>query len=319
MTVAPSIDVVVTSYRRPGPLARCLDALEEQDVEPRRVVVVARGDDRATIDVVTARANPVTLVTVAEPGVLAAQRAGVARTAADVVAFTDDDSRPRHDWIARLTEWFSRNDVGAVGGRDIQRGREPDGARVVGRLSPWGRMTGNHDVGAGPPRDVDVLKGVNLAVRSVALALPAARLLESYGTAPHYEVVITAWVARRGWRVVYDPSVAVDHEVAPRVDGARLDDQRTDTALVAAAATNRVVASTVLDRRRLVPQLFYGMAVGTRETPGLARTAVAAWRGEDEIRGRLRPSLAGQLRGAWRVLTWSGPPVVTYADTRAMP
>jgi GT2 family glycosyltransferase len=317
MTGAPAVDVVVPSYGRPDALERCLGALRDQTVSPARVVVVVRADDDSTRAVVERSPFPVEIATVRERGIAAALRAGVALTDAEVVAFTDDDARPHPDWVAKIAAWFARDDVDAVGGRDVQADRPADPTKVVGRLHRWGRMTGEHHVGCGEPRDVDVLKGVNLAVRADALGLPRAGLLEVAGNDPHNELVIVAWARRHGGRIVYDPAVLVDHDLAPRLGDSRLGDLADEPAVVHATAANRVIAACAVERGRLPAQLAYGVLVGTRESPGLVRAAAAAGRGESLVVQRLGPSLRGQLTGGRRVALRRGPVVVTCAELRA--
>jgi hypothetical protein len=179
-------------------------------------------------------------------------------------------------------------------------------------------MTGEHHVGCGVPRDVDVLKGVNLAIRADALGLPRSGLLEGAGIDPHNELVMLAWVRRHGGRIVYDPAVVVDHDVAPRVGDSRLGAPAEEPEVVYATAANRVIGACAVEPRRLPAQLAYGLLVGTRESPGLARAAVARGRGESVVVDRLGPSLRGQLVGGWRVVARRRePPVVTCAELRA--
>jgi glycosyltransferase involved in cell wall biosynthesis len=317
MTPRPAVDVVVPSYGRPDALERCLRALRDQTVPAERVVVVARQGDAPTLALLAEAPLPVRWTTVRERGISAALRAGVALTTSEVVAFTDDDARPRPDWVARLAAWFARSDVDAVGGRDVQADQPVDATKVVGRLHRWGRMTGEHHVGCGVPRDVDVLKGVNLAVRAAALGLPRSGLLEVAGNDPHNELVTLAWVRRHGGRIVYDPAVVVDHDLAPRLGDSRLGAAAEPPEVVFATAANRVIGACAVEPARLPVQLAYGVLVGTRESPGLARAVVAGCRGESVVVDRLGPSLRGQLIGGWRVVTRRERPVVTCAELRA--
>jgi hypothetical protein len=178
-------------------------------------------------------------------------------------------------------------------------------------------MTGEHHVGCGAPRDVDILKGVNLAVRAEALGLPRAGLLEPAGNDPHNELVISAWARRHGGRIVYDPAVLVDHDLAPRFGDSRLGGPGDEPAVVYATAANRVIAACAVEPGTLPVQLAYGVLVGTRESPGLVRAVVAAARGESMIVKRLGPSLRGQVTGGWRVAVRREPSVVTCAQLRA--
>lgn len=89
------VSVVVPTYKRPQSLARCLDALERQVRPAQEVLVAVRVGDLASQEVVRARAEPVRLVPVERPGVVAAMNAGIDASSGDVVALTDDDAAPR--------------------------------------------------------------------------------------------------------------------------------------------------------------------------------------------------------------------------------
>lgn len=307
-------DVVVPSYRRPRLLERCLDALAAQTLAPAHVVVVLRIDDVEGLSV--ARAHPVDalVVTVADPGVIAAMAAGVARTTAPWVAFTDDDAAPRPSWLEGLARLARTTDAGAVGGRDVIPGQETPRRELVGRIDRLGRVVGNHHLGFGVARDVDVLKGVNLAVRADVLALPRPGLLRGRGAEVHFELVTCGWVRRAGLRVTYDPLVEVDHEVGERHDR----DARGRRSWWAAfdEAHNFVVASSLFRRRFAVRQLLYTTLVGGSGTPGLARFAVAL------SARRLPPlwtgtaTIAGALTGAARLVMLRGDVVQTARELR---
>jgi hypothetical protein len=176
-----------------------------------------------------------------------------------------------------------------VGGRDRIVGMEGPPKEPVGRITSWGKLIGNHHLGEGPPRDVDVLKGVNMAFRREALVLPD-RLL-GVGAQVHNEVSTCLWARRQGWRVVYDPAVVVDHDLALRVDS----DQRDYLSSTAVRDSSYNLVISVLSAR---PELFwrraaYGLVVGDRENPGLVRATYALFR----LDGRTLRSLPAALRG----------------------
>lgn len=290
------IDVIVPTYRRPELLVRCLGALAAQTRPADRVIVVARLDDVASHDLVRAFDGPIrdlVLVTVDEPGVLAAMSAGLAASSAVVVAFTDDDAAPRPEWIERLLGHFEEPSVGAVGGRDVVPGQEAPLTDRVGVFEKWGRVVGKHHLGRGPAREVDILKGVNMAFRAEALALAAPGVLRGSGAQVDFELLTCAYARRAGWRVVYDPAMLVDHEGAPR-QGA---DQRVRPAASAVfdAAFNSVVAACALEARGRVAA--YGLAVGTHDRPGIVRALAGLARRETEVLRRVVPALLGRLAG----------------------
>jgi hypothetical protein len=58
-----------------------------------------------------------------------------------------------------------------------------------------------------------------MAFRRQALALPES--LRGSGAQAHFEVATCLWARKRRCRLVYDPSVVIDHYRAPRFDADR--------------------------------------------------------------------------------------------------
>lgn len=270
--------VVVPSYRRPAYLRQCLSALLEQDLLPAQILVVARIDDRETqavIEEAQRDTDILSLATVARPGVIAAMEIGVRQADTDVVALTDDDARPRQDWLARLMAAFGDDSrIVGVGGRDnLPEWADVSGGRTVGRLGWFGRVVGNHHLGRGPRRAVTVLKGVNCAYRRDVLEqLGFDHRLRGGGAQVHWELALGLAVLRGGWRLVYDPAIMVDHDEAPRLDGQRLGDPHPAKSAVADAAYNEALLLTEhLTGPRKLAYLVWSSVVGHRASPGLVQ------------------------------------------------
>ncbi len=267
------ISVVVPTYKRPESLGRCLDALVRQQTPAAEILVVVRREDLAGQAVVRSYAQPVRLVLVEQAGVIAAMNAGSDVSTGDVVALTDDDAAPHTDWLARIAAAYQGDaQIAAVGGRDwvYKQGRLRDGAeRTVGTIGLFGRVRGNHHLGVGPPRDVDVLKGANLSVRGALLRrIRFDGRLIGLGTEHHWELALCLTLRRLGYRIVYDPSIAVDHHPQPRVD----DSRRFSSRELRDATHNETLA--ILEylpawRRPLF--LAWAFAIGTSTKPGLAQ------------------------------------------------
>lgn len=288
-----SVSVVVPTFLRPLHLRRCLQGIARQTRAPEEVVVVRQTYDEETLDVLRDfRSQSLVEATVDEPSVISAMRAGLAAASGEIIAFTDDDAVPRPDWLERLVGCFADPGVGAAGGRDVWVTEEAATAALttdVGRITQWGKLIGNHHLGTGPARDVSVVKGCNSAFRRAALAVP--RSLRGEGAQPHHEVATCLWARRRGWRIVYDPEILVDHFRAPRHDGRRHPRRKA----IMDRSYNLVAGMTSLAPELRRRRALYGILVGDRGAPGLTRAAAGLVRGELGVVRALRPSLAGQL------------------------
>lgn len=280
------VTVLVPTYRRPEDLARCLSALLCQQRAPEQIVVVARADDAAThaclAEHVTPRVLNVEVATVDEPGQVAALNRGLEAATGDVIAITDDDAAPRADWVARIAAHFEADaKLGALGGRDWvhEEGRVLDGEReLVGRVQRTGRIVGNHHLGVGEAREVDLLKGANMSYRRAAIGdLRFDRRLRGTGAQTHNDMAFSMGVKRAGWKLVYDPLVAVDHYPASRPG----EDPRNAQTL--ASIRNGAFNFHLILRGHLAPlhretAWWWWALVGTRVYPGLLLTGLSAVR-----------------------------------------
>ncbi len=306
------VSVIVPTYKRQESLARCLNALSRQLRAPEEILVVARRDDGASAKVVREYGEPVRLVSidvpVGRPGFVAALNAGLAASCGEIVALTDDDAEPRADWISRILEIFESDPlIGAVGGRDwvYHDGQLVNGAKPrVGTLSRWGRLTGNHHLGVGPPRDVAVLKGVNLSARGELIRqIGFDARLAGVATEHHSELGMCLSLLRMGYRIVYDPSIAVDHHPQPRVDEGREYGERE----VRNEAHNETLA--LLEHLSLTGRaahLIWAIIVGTGQAPGILKAARLLLRTGDPKLQLLRGNLIGRGQAVLTYMHSSG-------------
>jgi len=293
---AVRLSVIVPTYRRAEALRLCLAALARQDRPADEILVVARPEDEAALEVIDGQSGPVRAILVERPGVVAAMNAGADASTGDVVALTDDDARPFPDWISRLLAAYASDpEIGAVGGRDwIHTGDRlwSGSASVVGVINRVGGVTGNHHLGTGPARDVDVLKGVNFSMRGPLLReIGFDERLFCTRISDHWELAICFAVRRRGYRIVYDPAIAVAHHVQPRVDATRSWGEEE----VRDAAYNESLALLEhLPFDKQVIHLAWAVAVGSRSVPGIIqaiRLLPTSGRGQFAL---LRGNLAGR-------------------------
>ena len=302
------VTVLIPTYRRPEDLARCLEALQKQTRSADEVLVVVRDTDAETWTFLEGF-NPDSLwlrtVTVKVPGQVAALNAGLEAAHGDIIAITDDDAAPHAIWLERIESYFlSDSHVGGVGGRDwvYYRKQLIDSERkVVGRVQWFGKVIGDHHLGVGEPREVDVFKGANMSFRRSAIASVRfdERLLGA-GAQVHNDMAFCLALRRAGWKLIYDPKVAIDHYAGDRFD----EDQRAEFNDI--ALSNRVHNETLilLDHLSILRRavfLIWAIVVGTQEAFGFIQWLRFLPR-EGTLAGqKLRASLRGRWQG-WQ--TW---------------
>jgi hypothetical protein len=119
--------------------------------------------------------------------------------------------------------------------------------------------------------------------------------LRGTGAQPHNDMAFSLAVRRAGWKLIYDPKVAINHYPAQRFD----EDQRyqfNDIALINAVHNETLILLENLSPVQRIVFLVWAILVGTRGTLGFVQ-----WL-------RFLPSegaLAGQklfasLRGRWQ-------------------
>lgn len=297
-TAPPTVSVVVPTHERPDHLARCLDALAAQADRPEQVIVVRSPLDAGAAAVVARHAELVTDVVISGTTVVERLHAGAAMATADVVAFTDDDAAPHPDWVRRIRAHLTDPTVGAVGGRDLQpeAERKPP-PRRIGLVLPGGRVVGGHSDGQGAARDVEHLRGVNMAVRRDLLLIPAG--LRGPGAQGYHELATSLWVVAAGQRVRYDPALLVDHHLAPRYEHGDGDRHHAATPKRVDDAYNQSYVLFSLRRRGRWARLAYVIVLGDRSVGGLLRSAAAAAHGDRRLAAEWRPLLRAHLE-AWR-------------------
>ena len=302
------ITVVVPTYLRPQDLARCLAALKQQTRAVDELWVIVRDTDRETWQFLKdfeRGSLPLHTATVTEIGVIAAMNIGLDSATGDIVTFTDDDAAPHPDWLERIEAYYLADEkIGGVGGRDwVYHGTKlEDGSRtVVGKLQWFGRLIGNHHIGSGGGREVDVLKGVNMSFRREAIAdLRFDQRMRGSGAQVHFEVVFSLTLRQKGWKLIYDPQIAVDHFPAQRFD----EDQRNSfnaQASVNAIHNETVALLSYLSPLRRFVFVMWAIAIGTTEAFGLIQWLRFLSKDGDVSRQKLVACWQGRWQG-WQ--TW---------------
>lgn len=309
-----TIGTLICSYQRPESLLRALDALEKQTRAPDQVVVVIRDEDTASAAALhgrTVAGVPVTVIVVSEPGTVHALNAGLDASKCDVVAITDDDTAPWPAWLERMLGHFRADPhVGGVGGRDFmhEAGIRDEGEReTVGKVQWFGRIIGNHHLGTGETRRVDVLKGANMAYRTDAIRdIRFDRRLRGRGAQPAEDVTFSMAVRNAGWTLLYDPAAAVEHYSGERTEARHYSGIAGDfdPAGLAVFGHNEAVClltgQTSLWKR--VAFVGYSALVGTKVSPGLLQAMLLTPRLGRASWSRYAATQRGKIAGVATVL-----------------
>ncbi|CAN1209274.1 Glycosyltransferase 2-like domain-containing protein [Tumidithrix helvetica PCC 7403] len=321
------ITVIVPTYRRPKDLERCLSALSQQTRQADRVIAIVRDTDMETQEFLASFQTgnlPLTLGYVHVAGVVAAMNVGLdlvthqAPDNNDIVAFTDDDAAPHSNWLERIEAHFlSDPQIGGVGGRDwvyFNEHLESGASEIVGKVQWFGRVIGNHHIGIGKPREVDVLKGVNMSFRYQAIAnLRFDRRMRGTGAQVNFEIAFSLAIRQAGWKLIYDPAVSVNHYPAQRFD----EDKRSnfnETTHTNMAHNETLGLLNYLPIPQKIVFLFWAILIGTRSNFGVLQWL--RFLPKDENAGKkLVASILGRWQG-WK--TWQQPSDLTHNDDGAL-
>jgi GT2 family glycosyltransferase len=310
------VTVVISTYQRLAELCACLQGVREQLRPADEVIVVTHRSDGEAVRAVESLAGgwpELRIVVVDHTRTVEKYEVGLALAHGDVVAYVDDDAVPAIDWLERIVRTFLGHErIAAVGGRDIvemnghvlgigrtryrlRRGRPIE----VGRIQWFGRMIANHHAGTGGPRDVDVLKGVNMSFRrTAAIGHGFDDRLLGNGATVHSELSICLPLRRAGLRVIYDPRIVVHHHPAPRRQG----EDRGENSRAAVFASSHNEALPILDYfgplRRPVFAVW-ALAVGVTPSPGIAILVRDLLTGRPAAVRRFRAAQRGRF-AAWR-------------------
>jgi cellulose synthase/poly-beta-1,6-N-acetylglucosamine synthase-like glycosyltransferase len=295
--------VLVPTYQRTSSLENCLKALEGQARLPEQVLLVVREEDQATLRMAAAWTDrlPLTLEKVALRGQVNALNAGLRAATGDIIAITDDDTAPRPDWLQRIEQHFESDaNVGGVGGRDFVHDGTVDlnrSADVVGIVRWFGRPIGNHHLGAGEAREVYFIKGANMSYRRSALnGLLFDQRLRGEGAQVCNDMAFSLTLRKNGWKVLYDPAVAVDHYPAPRFDFTGRAGGAFEPKAAEITAYNQywALATGMAPGRERAIACAYQILIGNSSLPGYLLLARGILRKDKTVWDRWRAAQKGR-------------------------
>jgi GT2 family glycosyltransferase len=254
---------------------------------------------------------PTRVVPPDRPGVIAALNVGFDEARGDVIAVIDDDTAPDPDWLRRILARFAEDrQLVGLGGRDrvIDGGSTLAGSEEleVGRVLWFGRVVGNHHLGAGKMREVDIVKGANMAVRRSALAgVRIDSALRGRGAQHHWEIDLSLALKAAGGQIAYDPAIQLNHYAVTRHVGEREGSMSPQESFDAVHNQTYALLKYLPPVRRLIA-FGYALLVGTRAEPGplLALAPLAGGHSPRPALRRSRVATAARIEAFRSLRRW---------------
>jgi len=198
MNAEPLFSVIVPTYNRPAPLARCLASIQSSRIAAE-IVVVDDGSEPPAI----AAGPGVTMLHQQHQGPATARNLGAARARGRYLAFTDDDCVVAPNWLEALQARLERSPDALIGGQVVNG--EPDNWAAVFNQDlqdVLGRLT------EGTARWY--LPSNNLCV-SAAGFKSIGGFDESFPLAAGEDRELCERWRRQGAEIVYEPAALVKH------------------------------------------------------------------------------------------------------------
>lgn len=299
--------VIIPTWKRVKKLEACLTSLVAQSRPPQEVFLTVRPEDLETLtflrDWVPKQALPLTVVEVSAPGVIYAENQAIERVQrkyhSGVVVFMDDDAVAYPDWLAKIDAFFSLHKTAAgLGGPDIIMS-EPwsyhdHSVTQVGIVTVYGKVIGNHHRKSHGLRPVDVLKGVNMAIRVEWLTRLDQKLQGEdprKGNGVFWELDLCLGIKRRGGQLYFDPELLIQHD----------SDHRHFLPQHVVASTAHNLAYVLwkhLPWQRCLVFMTYSLLIGNSHIWGLGKTLLE-WKRQRSISvwSTGRASVVGFLTG----------------------
>lgn len=111
--------VIVCTRNGRGRIGGCLEAVARMKGADFETIVVDDGSEDGTAEWVAARFPWAKCVPLGASGLSAARNAGAAAASGEILAFTDDDCMPDHEWLLRLDRVFTCGHFASVGGPNL--------------------------------------------------------------------------------------------------------------------------------------------------------------------------------------------------------
>ncbi len=212
----PVISIIIITCNRPFLLRHCLQRVTALPYPDKEIIVVDSSTNNASQPIV-AQFSAILYVRLSgqRNNMPQARNKGILASSGNIIAFLDDDSMIQPEWLPALLAAYHDPRVGAAGGRVIRR-PEPYCNQQKGnpqlRVQPSGVVIAKDiDLPSTGKIEVDHLIGCNMSFRRQALEQVGGFDINYTLTNLREETDLCIRVKKAGWRVIYDPAIAVLH------------------------------------------------------------------------------------------------------------
>ncbi len=207
------ISILVPTAGRPGPLERCLSALEAEILEGTadvEILTVHAPGDGPSVEMVRRRFPGIRVLEAPERNLSLQRNLGARAAEGGILVYIDDDAWPAPGWLPALAAPFSKAETAAASGPVLS----PGGGLQFGPMAvtPSGRQFPLPSAEAIPPGACPLLAGGNLAVRK-------STLFEAGGFDENFryhldDADLCMRLASRGGKLVYREEARLFHQPA---------------------------------------------------------------------------------------------------------
>ncbi len=300
------ISVAIPTYKRPEYVRQAIASVVRQTHKPYELILVSRSSDYETKEAIMECVHQydgvnIKHVFVDVAGFLPPVVKAIDTAGGDILAFLDDDAEAHPDWLSRISKYYLTPSVAGVGGRYINflNGikQQVSPCSVAAKLFWYGKSVGNmhRDTLFSQPRNADFLIGGNMSFRLSLLkeAKPDWRLGKNVSF--YWEMDVGLKIKKMGYRIIFDPQIAVDHHSAPReLDGLRTINYE---GVYWSNYNYALLMRTHLSKFGYLAYIAYSLLVGWGGSPGLIYILIKTIQGKrfawtDEVCS----SYAGRLK-----------------------
>ena len=212
----PTVSIIIITRNRPVLLQYCLEHVLAQPYPYKEIIVVDSSSNNESERVVAQYPEVLSVRLYGQRNNMPqARNEGINISSGEIIAFIDDDAIVEPGWLDALIDTYRDETVGAVGGRIIQMPKphcdlitdspilsvRPSGRVIIENLGSFSTEQ----------VEVDWLLGCNMSFRRTVLELVGGFDPGYTLTNTREDIDLSFRVKRAGWRVVFNPAMAVVH------------------------------------------------------------------------------------------------------------